>query len=140
MDQAATLFLAAMRWMHFLSIAALIGGIIYYRAVLTPISGAFSPEVRSALEKQASARFRPIVFAAIGSLLVSGMFNLYSKPGSSSLYHALLGVKFLLVLHIFAVAFLIVKPDNPKRARMMTGAAISGVIVILISTYLGRIA
>jgi uncharacterized membrane protein len=140
MDQAATLFLAAMRWLHFLSVATLVGGIIYSRAVLTPATAAFSPEVRDALDKQAAARFRPIVFAAIGGLFISGLFNLYTKPGSSFLYHALLGVKFMLVLHIVAVAFLIAKPDNPRRARMMTGAAISGVVVILISTYLGRIA
>ena len=33
----------------------------------------------------------------------------------------LLGIKLLLVLHVFAVAILIVQPKNPRRVRMMTG-------------------
>jgi len=43
------------------------------------------------------------------------------------------------VLHVFAVGFLIVKPKNPKRARQMTGIAISGVIIIAISAVLRQL-
>ena len=139
MLEAATLFVAAMRWLHFFSLATLVGGILYARNVLTPVAGGLAPESRDAVEKQAANRYRPLVFAAMAGLLISGIFNLYTKKGSSILYQSLLGVKFMLVLHIFAVAILIVRPANPRRARMMTGAAISGAIVILISTYLGRI-
>ena len=40
------------------------------------------------------------------------------------------GIKILLVLHVFAVALLITQPKNPKRARMMTGTLISGLIIL----------
>jgi hypothetical protein len=51
----------------------------------------------------------------------------------------LLGIKLLLVMHVFAVAILISRPHNPRRARMMAGAAISGLAIIAISAYLRHI-
>jgi hypothetical protein len=44
-----------------------------------------------------------------------------------------------LVLHVFAVSLLIVKPKNPKRARQMTGLVISGVIILAISAVLRQL-
>ncbi len=43
-----------------------------------------------------------------------------------------IGIKFLFVLHIFAVAILGTSPnaDRNKRRRWLTGMAISGMIVI----------
>jgi hypothetical protein len=38
-----------------------------------------------------------------------------------------------------AAAMLITRPKNPRRARMMTGAAISGLAIIAISAYLRHI-
>jgi hypothetical protein len=67
------------------------------------------------------------------------MYNLFANPGHSARYHMLLGVKLLLALHIFAVAMLATQPKNPRRARLLTGAAISGLAIILISAYLRRI-
>ena len=53
----------------------------------------------------------------------------------------LLGVKFLLFLHIAAVSILLVKPSTTpeKRARMLTGLAGSGAVLILISAALRAI-
>jgi len=48
-------------------------------------------------------------------------------------------LKFLLVMHVFAVATLIARPRNPRRARMMAGAAMSGLAIIAISAYLRHI-
>jgi hypothetical protein len=45
----------------------------------------------------------------------------------------------LLVLHVFAVGSLIVKPKNAKRARQMTGLLISGLIIIAISAVLRQL-
>jgi hypothetical protein len=59
--------------------------------------------------------------------------------GRGPLYQALLGIKLLLVLHVFAVGFLIVKPKNPKRARMMTGIVISGLTIIAMSAVLRQL-
>jgi hypothetical protein len=51
----------------------------------------------------------------------------------------LFGIKLLLALHVFAMALLIARPGNSRRARMMTGAAISGLAIIAIAAYLRHI-
>jgi hypothetical protein len=45
----------------------------------------------------------------------------------------------LLALHVFSVAILVSAPKNPRRARQLFGAAISGLAIILIAAYLNRI-
>jgi hypothetical protein len=80
-----------------------------------------------------------VVIAAIAGLLVSGMYNILSSPGHSVRYHIALGIKVLLAVHVFAVSLLIVQPNHPRRARLMTGALLSGFTIILISVYLRRI-
>ena len=47
--------------------------------------------------------------------------------------------KLLLVLHVFAVGLLIVKPKNPKRSRQMTGIVISCLVIIAISAILRQL-
>jgi uncharacterized membrane protein len=131
---------ALARWLHLSSVATLIGGILYARFVMNPAGSTLAPDVRAGLDNQAARRFRPMVFAAITLLVLSGTYNFLYKNPRTALYHALFGVKILLVLHVFAVAILASSPNNPRRARQMFGAAISGVIIILISAYLKGIA
>jgi cytochrome bd-type quinol oxidase subunit 2 len=128
-----------MRWLHFSSLATLIGGILYGRLVMLPASAALAPDAREALAERAAAAFRPFVLAAICGFIVSGVFNILTHPGHTTKYHILLGIKLLLVLHVFAVALLIVRPGHPHRARMMTGVAISGLTIIAIAAYLAHI-
>ncbi|MGA2773737.1 MAG: hypothetical protein ABSG26_23305 [Bryobacteraceae bacterium] len=128
-----------MQWLHFSSVATLIGGILYGRLVMLPSSAALAPDAREALADGAAVAFRPFVLAAICGLVVSGVFNILTHPGHTTKYHILLGVKLLLVAHVFAAALLIVRPGHPRRARMMTGAAISGLAIIAIAAYLQHI-
>ena len=128
------------RWLHLSSVATLIGGILYARFVLHPASSTLAPADRTGLENQAGRRFRPLVFAAMALLVASGAYNFVVKHPMTVRYHALFGVKMLLVLHVFAVAILATGPNNPRRARQLFGAAVSGVIIILISAYLKGIA
>ena len=131
---------ALMRWLHLSSVAALIGGILYARFVIAPSERFLPDDAHLTLDERAAAHFRPIVFAAITCLVISGLYNLLTHPGHSALYHALFGTKILLALHVFAVAILIAQPGNKRRNRQMFGAAISGLTVILISNYLKGIA
>ena len=128
-----------MRWLHISSMATLIGGLIFGRLVMVPAAAGFSNETRATLGERAAAAFRPLVGAAIAGLLISGIYNILSNPGHTVKYHILLGVKLLLVMHVFAVAWLVVQPNNQRRARQMLGAVISGVCIILLSAYLRRI-
>jgi len=128
-----------MRWLHFVSMATLVGGIIYGRLVLTSSLTTLAPDTRDALDANAASRYRPLVVAATIGLILSGAYNLLTNPGHTPKYHMLLGIKLMLVLHVFAVAFLITQPKNPRRARMMTGTLVSGLLILAISAYLRRI-
>ena len=135
MPDILTLF---MRWLHISSMATLIGGILYARLVMAPSAGALAREAQEALSERAAALYRPFVIAAMIGLILSGIYRLLTTPGHRPFYQTLFGIKMLLVLHVFAVAILIVKPDNPRRKRMMTGVVISGLAIIFISAWLSR--
>jgi len=129
-----------MRWLHLSSVVTLIGGIFYARFVIAPSENFLPAEARVTLDERAAAHFRPVVFGAIILLVISGLFNYIVKPGHSPLFHALFGIKILLALHVFSVAILVAQPGNKRRNRQMFGAAISGMVIILIAGYLKGIA
>ena len=128
-----------MRWLHLSAVVTLIGGMLYASLVIRAAAAALSPDAAATLAENAAARFRPLVWASVAALILSGTYNLISTPGHSPLYLLLLGLKLLLVLHVFASALLAARPRNPRRARQMTGAFLSGLLIILISAYLRRI-
>jgi uncharacterized membrane protein len=128
-----------MRTLHIASVVTLLGGIVYARLIVWPGLRNAAPETRSAVEEATAAAFRPAAFAAIGGLLLSGLYNLFSNPGHSPRYHMLLGIKLLLALHVFAVALLATQPNNPRRARLLAGTIASGLAIVVISAYLRRI-
>jgi len=128
-----------MRWLHIASITILIGGMLFGGMNLQARAGMLTPELEQAVSERIAARFRIRVYLTIAALIISGTYNLLITPGHSTRYLILFGVKLLLVLHVFAVAILAVRPNVVRRARMMYGAGISGLIVILISAYLRRI-
>ncbi|MBZ5578899.1 MAG: hypothetical protein LAP40_20250 [Acidobacteriia bacterium] len=127
------------RWLHIASVVTLIGGMLYASMVMAGAAGALTKEAADTLMERAAARFRPLVWTAVIALTLSGSYNLITTPGHSSLYRMLIAVKLLLVLHVFAAALLAAKPKNPRRVRQMTGAFVSGLVIILISDYLRHI-
>jgi len=129
-----------MRWLHISSVITLIGGIVYWRFVMDPSTKKISPEDYRELEESAAAHFRPIVYTVMATLVISGLYNFLTKPGQSTLYLVLFGVKILLALHVLSVALLATAPNNPKRSRQLFGAAVSGMTIVLISAYLKNIA
>jgi putative copper export protein len=128
-----------MRWLHISSAVTLVGGMIFGRWVMTRAAGALAPDARETFLDRAAAIYQPLAFGAMGALLVSGTYNVLTIPGHRPLYHALLGVKLLLVMHVFSVAILMGRPHNPRRPRMMAGAAFSGLAIIAIAAYLRHI-
>src|SRR5574340_1043220 len=108
------LLYVAMRWLHIASVTTLVGGMLYGRLVARPESAA------------ATRRFRPYGWAAVLALIFSGLYNIFSAPGHSARYHMVLGVKLLLVAHVFAVALLVIAKKRERPARLMAGAGISG--------------
>ena len=113
------------RVIHIFSAVLLIGGLIY----------AWNLSKYNMLPSNPAYGFRPAVWSLVAALVLTGAFNFVNKGPVPKEYHMLFGVKFLLFLHIAAVSILLVKPavTTEKRARMLTGLAASGALVILIS-------
>jgi putative copper export protein len=122
-----------LRWLHIASMAALLGGMIFWRVAVT-----HAADTRGPLAEKLAAAFRPLVFASIGGLVISGTINLLSAPGHSRLYHIMFGIKLLLALHVFAAAIVMVRPDHPRRNRNAAGIVVSGLVILLISAWLRR--
>ena len=127
-----------MRWLHISSVTVLVGGFIFGRLALTASAQTLAADAAQAFADRAAALFRPLAIVAMTALVVSGVYNLLYSPGHTEKYHILLGIKLLLVAHIFSTAILVASPGHPRRRRLMTGAAISGLVVIAISAYLRR--
>jgi hypothetical protein len=125
-----------LRWLHIASMTTLLGGIVFWRLVL---ARAGVDDTRGAFTERIAGAFRPLVYASIFGLVLSGSINYLAAPGHTKFYHMLLGIKFLFALHVFAVSILIVQPNNPRRTRMATGTMISGLIVLFLSAWLRRI-
>ena len=113
MDAALPL---AMRWLHIASVIVLLGGVFYARVA----AGEMTPA------------FQPMAYAAIGGILVSGLYNFLSKPAYPPHYHMWFGIKVLLALHVFAAVILYRK----GKERALTGVVISGASIVAISAYL----
>jgi hypothetical protein len=101
--------------LHIASVVVLLGGVFYARFAAGDLAQGF----------------RPMAYAAIGGILISGTYNFLSKQSFPPHYHMWFGIKILLVLHIFAATIL-----YRGKTRALTGIVISGAIVIAISAWL----
>ena len=133
MDWLSTL----VRWLHLTAAATIVGGFVYARLVVAASA--------AVLPASAIGRARRLWFSAVGVLLLTGIYNLITSiSGKPPLYHALLTLKILLALHVFSIAILTSVPPgvNPgrdaRRPRLMAGAVISGVVILLLSAILRR--
>ena len=141
---AAEVFGILMRWAHILSAVLLIGGIVYARMVAAPVLGEVQEEQPDLL-RRLGVRFRPLVYASIVGLIVSGLYNYLMHLGHTRTYEMWFGIKVLLALHVFAGSILTVHAaragggGDAKLLRRMTGVILSGLAVTLIAAYLRRI-
>jgi hypothetical protein len=127
-----------MRWIHITSVVTLIGGFIFARYAVTPALATLQEPERGTLGNRVVANFRPILYTVLVTIIGSGLYNYLTKPSYPPHYHMIIGIKFLFVLHIFAVSVLYTIPqaEEVKRNRWLSGMVISGLIVIAISAYL----
>jgi uncharacterized membrane protein len=128
-----------MRWLHITSAVVVVGGVLYARFVIAPALATLPAPEQDALGAAMAARYRSLLYLAMVFLAGTGLYNTILNVGRGPLYQSLLGIKLLLVLHVFAVGLLIVKPKNPKRSRQMTGLVISGLVILAISAMLRQL-
>ena len=90
-----------MRWLHISSMTVLVGGLLFLWLGCGEGDGPVSA--------RAAGAYRPLYFFASALVLISGIYNFLYKINHTVLppaYHAVIGVKFLLVLHVLASGFL----------------------------------
>jgi hypothetical protein len=134
-----------MRWAHIASMAVLLGGVAYARLVAFPVVARAGEEGGPEMSERLAARYRPLMYAAIGGLVLSGLYNFLTHAGHTPYYHAWFGIKILFVLHVFAASVLAMTSspataaNEARRVGRMTGIVMSGILIVLISAYLRRI-
>lgn len=124
------------RFLHIFSAVALVGGAVAWRFGALPAIEPLAADTKTKVGNAIAAALRPILLTAMALLLISGLYQYMTVADKTPAWHAVIGVKFLLVLHIFAVGFLVTGQNNPKRSRQLTGVVISGVIVVALAAVL----
>jgi hypothetical protein len=127
-----------MRWLHIVSVITILGGFVYARFAVAPAIAALSAADGTSFSNRAIASLRPVLYAAILGVLVSGLYNYLTKPTYPPHYHMVIGIKFLFVLHVFSTAVLYTIPNanEGNRIRRLNGLVISGGVIVLISALL----
>ncbi len=123
------------RWAHIGCAIVLIGGSTFIWLVLQPLL----KDENSDLHDRIRNRWKKFVHPGVLIFLISGIYNyvqaLPSHKGDS-LYHALVGTKFLLALAVFVLACILVgsKPGTQKirdNARQWLGITLFLAVVIV---------
>jgi hypothetical protein len=127
-----------MRWIHIASVVTLIGGFIYARFALAPALASLPSAERELVGAGTVNGFRPLLFTVLITVLGSGFYNYATKTSYPPGYHMWMGIKLLLVLHIFvsAILYSVRQSNEAKRKRTELSIVISGLIVIAIANYL----
>jgi len=127
-----------MRWIHIASVVALIGGFVYARWALAPALASLPTAERELVGSQAVTSFRPLLFTVLITALGSGMYNYATKASYPPGYHMWMGIKLLLVLHIYvsAILYSVRQAGEAKRNRTELSIVISGLVAIAIAAYL----
>jgi uncharacterized membrane protein len=146
---------ALIQWIHVGSVVLMIGGFFFFRVVLLPIANRSSDP--AALISSVLRRFSGIVWTALLTVLISGLYNFISffrtaRAGAIdpvvsdySLYIFVLGVKLFIVFLIFTLAIFLTFPYpvfdvyQKKPAPWLNLTVILGLIVIFLSAYLRRL-
>ena len=130
------------RWLHVGAAIVAVGGMFFMRVVLMPSAEvALSDETHAALRDKVLARWKTVVHASIGLLIVSGVYNYIraiSLHKGEALYNALAGTKILLALFVFVLAMgLVGRSDafaalRKNRKKWTTITLTLGVLVVLL--------
>ena len=146
---------ALIQWIHVGSVVLMIGGFFFFRVVLLPIANRSADP--GSLISSALRRFSGIVWTALLTVLISGLYNFISffrtaRTGAIdpivsdySLYIFVLGVKLFIVFLIFTLAIFLTFPYpvfevyQKRPAPWLNLTVILGLIVIFLSAFLRRL-
>lgn len=139
MDSSLLMVLAiAMRWVHVVSVATILGGFLVLRFGFYPALAGLPPEAREQAGPAVAARFRGLLYTVVGAAVLSGIYNYATKASYPPGYHMWIGIKILIALHIFtsAIRYGLPGTQESKRPRLAMNIVVSGLVIVLISGWL----
>jgi hypothetical protein len=126
------------RWMHIGSAIVLLGGTICLKLVVGPVLKDQSQQLRDAVR----GRWKSFVHAAIGGLLISGIYNYVravSGHKGDGLWHAMVDTKIILALGVFFIASVLAgrskgtQKFRDNAAKWTTIAILLGLLIVAMS-------
>jgi uncharacterized membrane protein len=134
----ADLLTILMRWTHITSITFLAGTAVFSALAVYPALQAMPEADQQKTSDRLAGLLRPWVVIAVILAFGSGMYNLLHKVDPPKGYHMWFGIKFLLALHIAAIALIMGRPGVAlaKRRRQVAGSTVTALLVIALSAYL----
>lgn len=137
----------AIHWIHLLAAVFAVGGVVFVRLVLIPTAA--SDEGASPFVQKVIDRFRPFLWACIGLLLASGLYNVFLVAVRGGLavtgYSHILMTKIVLALIMFGIAFGLTMPGDATsglKANRKLWLSVNvglGLAVLFLSAYLRRL-
>lgn len=133
------------RWGHVGMAIIMLGGSFFMRFVLLPSAEQLPDAEHAKLREQVMGRWRKILHAGIGLLILTGFLNfarqLTSHQGDG-LYHALMGIKILLAFGVFFLASALAGKSSAfenlrrNRKRWLLVTVVLAFCVVAIGGYL----
>ncbi len=124
------------RVLHVGTAIVLVGGTVFMRCVLMQAAAGLPEAEHNALRQRLLGRWKRVVHAGIGLLLLSGLYNYMQaipKHRGDGLYHGLLGTKMLLALAVFFLAAALVGRSEAFERMRQNRAKWMGVVIVLAS-------
>ena len=144
-----------MQWIHVGSVVLMIGGFFFFRVIFLPIANRQAES--ESLVSAALRRFGGIVWTALLTVLISGLYNFitFFRAARSvaaaetlvsdySLYILVLGIKLFIVFLIFTLAIVLTFPYpvfdvfQKRPAPWLNLTVVLGLVVIFLSAFLRR--
>lgn len=128
------------RWLHIGGVVILVGGTFFLFAMLAPAAKGLSPEEHNSLRERLLNRWKWVVHIGITVILLSGLAALIKfAPQATSLWHMLMGIKFLFAMVVFFIASALVgrskglEPIRQQRRFWLPFNLVVAAMIIMIA-------
>ncbi len=141
---------AVMRFLHMAGAIVAAGGSVFATFVVLPALRGLADDARQAAFEEVRRRFARLFVVSAGALLVSGAYRFVTiemaDHQGQAIYHALFGVKFLLVLAVIAIGHALLGSGKflaglrNRRRKWMQLNLLFVVLIVGLSVLLGAMA
>jgi putative copper export protein len=132
-------------WLHILAAVIWVGGMLFLSLIAVPILRRVeSPLVRMELFREMARRFRGVVWACIGILVLTGVGNViyYGDPTPGSPYQKVLHIKLGLVVLLVGLGVLHDFVVGPRAVRALSRDGLpptgADLFMVTLAPWIGR--